>query len=176
MPRRRNALAREHNLSIPQNWSLNHESYQASHYHFRRRPRRLRVDWRRDRGTESEASQQQRKTATRRENQKNGKHQIDKKGDNTVSVDVKDGKIAALHVKHAKKGDLPVKKYKTSNKMAQAYGFQRASLQLAQAQSLGTVYIGYAYYDEYGDEVIYWFPYEMIYDGDTGAVEYIPIY
>ena len=107
---------------------------------------------------------------------KNGKHQIDKKGDNTVSVDVKDGKIAALHVKHAKKGDLPVKKYKTSNKMAQAYGFQRASLQLAQAQSLGTVYIGYAYYDEYGDEVIYWFPYEMIYDGDTGAVEYIPIY
>ena len=60
--------------------------------------------------------------------------------------------------------------------MAQTYGFQQASLQLAQAQSLGTVYIGYAYYDEYGDEVIYWFPYEMIYDGDTGAVEYIPIY
>ena len=107
---------------------------------------------------------------------KNGKHQLDKKGDNTVSVDVKDGKIAALQVKHAKKGDLPVKKYKTSNKMAHAYGFQRASLQLAQAQSLGTVYIGYAYSDEYGDEVIYWFPYEMIYDGDTGAVDYIPIY
>ena len=107
---------------------------------------------------------------------KNGKHQIDKKGDNTVSVDVKDGKIAALRVKHVKKGELPVKKYKTANKMAQGYGFQRASLQLAQAQSLGTVYIGYAYYDDYGDEVIYWFPYEMIYDGDTGAVDYIPIY
>ena len=26
----------------------------------------------------------------------------------------------------------------------------------------------------YGDEVIYWFPYDMIYDGDTGAIEYIP--
>ena len=106
----------------------------------------------------------------------NGKHHIDKNGEHTVSVEVKDGKIAALHVKHAKKGGLPVKKYKTAKKLAQTYGFQQASLQLAQAQSLGTVYIGYAYYDEYGDEVIYWFPYEMIYDGDTGAVEYIPIY
>ena len=38
------------------------------------------------------------------------------------------------------------------------------------------IYIGYAYYDDYGDEVIYWFPYEMILDGDTGAVDYIPIY
>ncbi|MEO8386522.1 MAG: hypothetical protein ABI583_14830 [Betaproteobacteria bacterium] len=66
---------------------------------------------------------------------KNGKHQIDKKGDHTISVDVKDGKIASLHVNHAKKGALPIKKYKTANKMAQVYGFQRASLQLAQAQS-----------------------------------------
>ncbi len=105
----------------------------------------------------------------------NGKHTLDTKGDHTVSVDVKNGKIAALHVKHAKKGELAVKKYKTSNKMATAGGLQYASLMLTQAQSLGTVYIGYAYYDDYGDEVIYWFPYEMILDGDTGAVEYIPI-
>ena len=104
-----------------------------------------------------------------------GKHVLDKKGDHTISVDVKNGKIAALHVKHAKKGELPVKKYKTSNKMAAVGGLQYASLMLAQAQSLGTVYIGYAYYDEYGDEVIYWFPYEMILDGDTGAVEYVPV-
>ena len=106
----------------------------------------------------------------------NGNHVLDKKGDHTVSVDVKDGKIAALHVKHAKKGDLPIKKYKTTNKMAAGDGLQYASLMLAQAQSLGTVYIGYAYYDDYGNEVIYWFPYEMILDGYTGAVEYIPIY
>lgn len=106
----------------------------------------------------------------------NGKHVVDKKGMQTVSVDVKDGKIAGMHVKHAKKGELPVKKYKTSKKMVQAAGFHYASLQLAQAQSLGTVYIGYAYIDDYGDEVIYWYPYEMILDGDTGAIEYIPIY
>ena len=46
---------------------------------------------------------------------------------------------------------------------------------LAQTQDLGMTYIGYSYFDEYGDEYIYWFPYEMIYDGDTGAVEYVPL-
>ena len=105
-----------------------------------------------------------------------GNHVIDKKGPHTVSVEVKDGKVAGLHVKHNKKGELPVKKYKTSKKMARAEGMQYAGYQLAQAQSLGTVYIGYAYIDDYGDEEIYWFPYEMIYDGETGAVEYVPVY
>ena len=42
-------------------------------------------------------------------------------------------------------------------------------------QDLGTVWIGYSYIDDYGYEVIYWFPYDMIYDGDTGAIEYIPL-
>jgi hypothetical protein len=37
----------------------------------------------------------------------------------------------------------------------------------------GTTWIGYSYIDDWGDEVIYWFEYEMIYDGDTGAVEYV---
>ncbi len=46
---------------------------------------------------------------------------------------------------------------------------------LAQAYSLGTVWIGYAYIDDYGYEEIYWYPYEMIYDGNTGAVEYVPL-
>jgi hypothetical protein len=40
-------------------------------------------------------------------------------------------------------------------------------------QDMGTVYIGYAYTDEYGNEEIYWFPEEMIEDLDTGAVEYV---
>ena len=106
----------------------------------------------------------------------NGRHVIDKKGDQTVSVEVKDGKIAGVHVKHAKKGDVQVKKYKTNKKMAQLDGLQYASFLLAQAQDLGTIYIGYAYVDDYGDEVIYWFPYEMILDGDTGAIQYVPVY
>ena len=103
----------------------------------------------------------------------NGHHTIDKKGPHTVSVETKDGKIAAFHVKHEKKGELPVKKYKTNKKMAQAGQIQYVSY--VQAQYLGVTWIGYSYLDEFGDEVIYWYPYDMVYDGDTGAVEYIPI-
>jgi hypothetical protein len=105
----------------------------------------------------------------------NGHHEIDKNGPHTVSVDVKDGKIAGFHVKHATKGELPVKKYKTKQKMARADGFQQASFIKVQDTYLGTTYIGYSYYDDYGDEQIYWYPYDMILDGDTGAVEYVPV-
>ena len=105
-----------------------------------------------------------------------GKHVIETNGQHTVSVDVKDGKIARMHVKHIKKGELTVKKYKSKTKMASADVPQFASMQHVQLQDLGIVYIGYSYYDEYGNEVIYWYPYDMIYDGDTGAVEYIRVY
>jgi hypothetical protein len=36
-------------------------------------------------------------------------------------------------------------------------------------------YIGYSYIDDQGNEEIYWFPAEEIYDADTGAVEYVPL-
>jgi hypothetical protein len=104
----------------------------------------------------------------------NGHHVIHTKGSYTTSVEVKDGKVAGVHVKHAKKGDVPVKKYKTDKKMARADGNPYGSLLLVQAQYLGTTYIGYSYVDEYGEEEIYWFPYDMILDGDTGAIEYVP--
>ena len=107
---------------------------------------------------------------------KNGKHVLEQNGAHTVSVDVKDGKIAGVTVKHSKKGVLPITKYKTTTKMASAGVMQHASMQHVQLQQLGTVYIGFAYYDEYGNEEIYWYPYDMIYDGDTGAIEYIPVY
>jgi len=105
-----------------------------------------------------------------------GPHVIDKKGAYTASVEVKDGKVAGVHVKNAKKGDVPVKKYKTNKKMAQAGGpqYKNASFVLTQDQYLGTTWIGYSYVDEYGVETIYWFPYDMILDGDTGAIEYVP--
>lgn len=107
----------------------------------------------------------------------NGNHLLEKNGPNEVSVNVVSGKVQALVVKHEKKGMLPVKKYKTTKKMVRSDGLHLASYDtmLAQAQSLGTTYIGYAYVDDYGDEQIYWWPYEMILDGDTGAVEYIPL-
>jgi hypothetical protein len=105
----------------------------------------------------------------------NGNHVIHEKGKYKTSVEVKEGKIAGLHVKHATKGDIPVTKYKTHKKMAQAGGHVvYASFLSAQDRDLGIVYIGYSYVDEYGNEEIYWFPYDMILDGDTGAIEYVP--
>jgi hypothetical protein len=108
---------------------------------------------------------------------KDGKHELHKNGKHTAYVDVKGGKIAGVTVTHAEKGNVPVKKYKTNKKMAgaSASDMQPVSLVLAQAQYLGTTWIGYAYIDDSGYEVIYWFPYDMIYDGDTGAIEYIPV-
>lgn len=105
----------------------------------------------------------------------NGNHVIDHKGDYTTSVEVKNGKVAGMHVKHAKKGDIAVKKYKTNKKMAQAGGrIVYASFLPVQDEYLGTTYIGYSYIDDYGNEEIYWFPYDVILDGDTGAIEYVP--
>jgi hypothetical protein len=104
-----------------------------------------------------------------------GRHDIERKGAYTAAVDVKNGKIAGMHVKHDTKGEIPVKKYKTNKDMAkESGGFKTTAFIPVQAQYLGTTYIGYAYVDDFGNEQIYWFPYDMILDGDTGAVEYIP--
>ncbi len=106
-----------------------------------------------------------------------GHHDIDKKGHYAASVDSKGGKIAAFHVVHDTKGEIPVKKYKTNKKMVQATGshLTYASFALPQDTDMGTVYIGYSYIDDDGNEEIYWFPEEEILDGDTGAVEYVPL-
>lgn len=105
-----------------------------------------------------------------------GHHDIDKRGHYTASVDSKGGKIAAFHIVHDTKGDIPVKKYKTNKKMVQLTGSRLiyASFALPQ-EDMGTVEIGYSYVDDDGDEEIYWFPAEEILDPDTGAVEYIPL-
>jgi hypothetical protein len=103
-----------------------------------------------------------------------GKHQIDKVGEHTVSVNVTNGKVAGVSVHHSKKGDVSVTKYKTNQKMAQNRGSHPARYMLVQ-QDLGVTYIGYSFIDDYGDEQIYWFPYEMIVDGATGAIDYVPL-
>jgi hypothetical protein len=107
----------------------------------------------------------------------NGKHKIDAHGKFETDVNVQNGKVAGVNVKHADRGDVPVTKYKTTKKMAgvAASNIYLASLSLAQDAYLGTMWIGYAFIDDYGDEVIYWFPYDMILDGDTGAIEYYPV-
>jgi len=103
-----------------------------------------------------------------------GTHQIHKNGKHTVSAEVKKGKIAGIHVKHDTKGDVPVKKYKTHKKMASLEGAPPEAI-ATQDTDLGTTYIGYAFVDDDGNEEYYWFPYEEILDGDTGAIEYVPL-
>jgi hypothetical protein len=106
-----------------------------------------------------------------------GHHDIEKKGHYTSSFESKGGKIAAFHVVHDTKGEISVKKYKTHKKMVQATGahLTYAMFALPQDTDLGTVEIGYSYIDDDGNEEIYWFPAEEILDGDTGAVEYVPL-
>lgn len=106
-----------------------------------------------------------------------GQHEIHQKGKYHTRVEVRGGKVAGVHVKHETKGEVAVTKYKTHKKMAQAAGphLVYASFALPQYQDMGTVYIGYSYTDDYGNQEIYWFPEEMIVDGDTGAVEYVPL-
>jgi len=109
---------------------------------------------------------------------KDGTHKFHEHGKDTASVIVTKGKIAGVKVSHSEKGDVPVTKYKTTKKMAQGptNGIQLASYVLAQSQYIGTLWIGYGYIDDWGYEVIYWFPYDMIYDGETGAIDYYPAY
>jgi len=112
----------------------------------------------------------------------NGKHEIHKVGEHTVSVHIENKKVAAVSVTHRTKGNVAVKKYRTTKKMAQGNEFdapvettgslvQPAGHQVAQS---GVVYIGYSFFDGV-DEYIYWFPAEMVVDPFTGAVEYVPL-
>jgi len=102
-----------------------------------------------------------------------GVHQLDHKGHHTVSAEVRGGKIATFKVKHETKGDIAVKKYKSRRKLALLEDTDPRSVP-AQTD-VGTVYIAYAYVDDDGNEEYYWFPYAEILDGDTGAVEYVPL-
>jgi len=112
----------------------------------------------------------------------NGKHDIHKVGEHTVSVQVSNKKVAGVTVTHRTKGNVAVKKYKTSKKMALGGDFD-APMEAAEtlvlpvgyqvAQS-AVVYIGYSFFDGI-DEQIYWFPSDIVVDPLTGAVEYVPL-
>jgi hypothetical protein len=106
-----------------------------------------------------------------------GRHDIDHHGKYTASVEMKNGKIHAMHIVHSEKGEIPLKKYKTNRKMAlNAPGhIVYASLEGGAFQDLGTVYIGYSYIDDNGDEQIYWYPAEEVEDPYTGAIDYVAL-
>src|SRR5215510_12366104 len=49
----------------------------------------------------------------------NGKHEVHKVGEHTVHVHIESKKVAGVSVTHRTKGNVAVKKYKTTRKMAQ---------------------------------------------------------
>src|SRR5262245_26052876 len=49
----------------------------------------------------------------------NGRHKIQDHGKFSTYVDVQNGKISGVNVKHADRGDVPVTKYKSTKKMAE---------------------------------------------------------
>jgi hypothetical protein len=103
----------------------------------------------------------------------NGRHKLDQQGDFTSEVDVQGGKVAGVHVKHAKKGDVKVTKYKTDKQVVPTAQIETEPRFIkVQDEYLGTRWIGYSYIDDYGEEEIYWFPVDVILDGDTGAIYY----
>ena len=108
---------------------------------------------------------------------KNGRHKLEANGKFTADADVENGKIKDVKVTNADTGNVPVTKYKSTKQMA-----SRAAQGIHLAQygygydTVVTLWIGYAYIDDWGYEVIYWFPVDLIIDGDYGAVEYVEYY
>jgi len=109
----------------------------------------------------------------------NGQHKIHDHGKFSAFANVKNGKVAGVNVKHADKGDVKVTKYKTTNKSAQpptSMGWHLISEAYAQDLYVDTIWIGFAYIDDFGEEIIYWFPVGMVLDGETGAIVYYAAY
>jgi hypothetical protein len=111
----------------------------------------------------------------------NGRHQIDKAGQATVSADVNNGKVTAMSANHPQKGNLPARKVKSNRKLAHMESARvhvaantsndlRANtsndLRFAQA----AVYYAWCF-DDGLDEYCYWYPAEVIVD--SGSVEYV---
>ena len=104
---------------------------------------------------------------------KDGKHELHKVGEHTVHVHVANGKITNLTVTHRTKGNVAVKKFKTSKKVVQgnastlvAQSNGRLEVHLVAAGNekvaqVTSVYYGYAFFDG-TDWIIYWFPADYV--------------
>jgi TRAP-type mannitol/chloroaromatic compound transport system substrate-binding protein len=99
----------------------------------------------------------------------NGKHEIGKAGNATVTAEVSNKKVVNMSA-----GSLPVQKVKSKKKMAKIGNIQLAAngeVQLAQV--IETYYYGYCF-DTGVDVYCYWYPAADVIVTDTW-VEYIPL-
>jgi hypothetical protein len=104
-----------------------------------------------------------------------GKHELHKVAGHTVHAQVSNKKIANVTVT-GPKGDVAVKKYKSSKKMAAVGGSAHeyiVKVSTNEIAQLATDYIGYAFTDPVTlDTYIYWFPADVVVD-PSGAVVYV---
>ncbi len=104
----------------------------------------------------------------------NGRHEVDKAGQATVSADVNNGKVTAMTASHTQKGNLPPQKVKSQRKMAEMEpGRVRVAanaddVQLAQA---AVYYYAWCFTDGL-DEYCYWYPADVVIV-DASWVEYV---
>ena len=106
-----------------------------------------------------------------------GKHEIHKVAGHTVHAHVSNKKIARVTVT-GPKGDVPVKKYKSSKNMASLgssheFIVKISTNEIAQAAS---DYIGYAFTDPVtGDTYIYWYPADVVLDPSGAEIYVYPV-
>ena len=106
-----------------------------------------------------------------------GKHEIHKVAGHTVHAHVSNKKIARVTVT-GPKGDVPVKKYKSSKKMASLGSSHEFIVKISTneiAQAAGD-YIGYAFTDPLtGDIYIYWYPADVVLDPSGAEIYVYPV-
>src|SRR5215510_9871534 len=90
----------------------------------------------------------------------NGRHQIDTAGQAAVSAEVNNGKITAMAAAHPQKGNLPARKVKSRQKLAEMEPSRirvAASGQGTQFAQLTDYYYGWCF-DDGIDLYCYWYP------------------
>ena len=103
----------------------------------------------------------------------NGRHEVDKAGQATVSAEVSGGKVTAMSATHPQKGNLPARKVKSNQKHA---GLETGSVRIAanadRIQLAQVVYYAWCF-DDGLDEYCYWYPADVVIV-DASWVEYTP--
>ena len=99
----------------------------------------------------------------------NGKHEVGKLANRTVTADVQNGKVKTMAA-----GDLPVKRVKSKQKMAMLDDLLLAANPLHFVQ-YSDYYYGYCFDDGY-DYTCYWYPAEDVDYADYTWDDYDPYY
>jgi len=106
----------------------------------------------------------------------NGRHQIDKAGQATVSAETNNGKVTAMSANHPQKGNLPARKVKSRQKMAETESESvRVAANVEGTQLAQTiVYTSYGWcFDDGLDVYCYWYPADVVIV-DASWVEFVP--